>query len=833
MTVIGTLLLATAVFAPIEVPETGTDKAKLVDTATVVKAAFAKDFTVDGDVGKDVWRTASPLPDFAVRRGEMLQTEARILYSAKALYVAATMVQPMARLTAKFDQDDLNIYEDDNIEVFLFVPGKGDPHFIHLTVNANGNIYDARDGKVGYRVRGMKLRVRRLADRWTMEMKLPFDGIPIDRPFAGDFIGIRLCRTANDPSSVVSLPPLTSNAHNRRADFAKLEFLAPAGEAEAAAAEAEAYRQEVLRKRFYERYEALKARMNALSGGVAGVDRKVPIFDLAFRGVQQLRNEVKAFAVRNAEFLEKTALPPEAERKALFALEEGFRRFAADKAYLVWPMDPWEKGSPTDRPPADYVAVSNVVFEQAGNAREVVGLCFQGLLCGPRLDLRIVPQETRVGRNEVLADAFEVYEEKFLRYDNQLLCDPLVKVAGNFVTLTPGVPTRVWIVFNSRGVKAGDYKTRIELKPAWDEDVPRSKIDVALKIWNFDLPETRDWPLKSFFWGPNNEPNDETETLRLMHSHHVTHGWTQGFRYWFGLGPSGRVLGKKPDSFDRDLAEHANDEFFREAKRLGMRFVIGWNTPMCWEWYETMANRFRRMGFEYEDFVFKALIADEFKKKDIPKHAAERAAVASRTTNYWFQAVYLSTPPPSGATMEDIEAAKLPEFYKMWTLISDLTNDPKRGPDAIRRLRAKGCSVWDYHCGLHMHPRSSLGYYRNSPRIAYDRGLDGTAMWTSGRRRGSDGFDISDGNDDGILWLGNDLRFTTSKNFEAYSQGLEDVAYVDRLKKELTCRAGGRFPEYEKLVSDFSEQTKNPDQVAILRWRQAVGRAIQQLLIRP
>ena len=822
-------LLIAAAFAPVDVPETGTDKAALVDTERVVAATLTTDFEVDGDLSKEVWRTAEPCADFAVRRGRVLPTDVRLRYSAKALYVAATMVQPMDTLSAKFDQDDLAIFDDDSLEVFLFVPGKTEPHFIHLAVNANGNVYDARDGRSGYRVRGMRLKVRRLEDRWTLELKLPFEGIPIDRPFAGDFIGVRFCRNVAEPALVASLPALTANGHNRRADFAKLLFTAPSSAAADVAAEAEAYRQEVLRQRFYARYEAIKARLGALEGGVAGVDRKVPACDLAARGVGELREAVTAFETRNGADLAKRTLPPEAERKGLLAVAEGFRRFAADKAFLVWRTDPWAKAAPTDPPPAEGLGVTNLVFEQAGNEREVIGLCFQGLLCGPRLDLRIVPQEARRGRDKILCDAFEVHEEKFIRYDGQLLSDPLVRVDGNFITLTPGVSTRVWIVFNSRDVKPGEYRTRIELKPAWDADVPRTQIGVTAKVWNFSLPETRDWPLKSFFWGPNQEPNDEVETLRLMHSRHVTHGWTRAFLYWHGLGPDGRVLGKDPATFDRALAEGANDGFFRAAKALGMRFVLGWNTPTCWEWFATLAKRFRAMGFADEDFVFKALIADEFKKAQIPKYAREREIVAAHTTNLWFQAVYLSTPPPSGATMDDIEAAKLPEFYRMWTLIGDLAGDPKRGPEAIRRLRAKGCSVWDYHCGLHMHPRSSLDYYRNSPRLAYLRGLDGTAMWTSGRRRGADGFDASDGDDDGILWLGNGLRFTTSRNFEAYGQGLEDVAYVDLLKKELARREKGAFPQYERLVSDYAAQTKKPDQTQINAWRLAVGRAIHAL----
>lgn len=824
----------TAVFDPIPYDEVAAAKADLIDSSAVVDAAFVRDFAVNGDLNKGIWKKAAAISDFTLKRGELaLPTEARVMYSPNALYVSAKMIQPMDKLTARFDQDDLAIYEDDNFSVFLFVPGTTEPYFIHIAINANGNIYDARDGRTGYRVRGMVLKTQRHKDHWTVEMKLPFAGMPIDRPFAGDFIGLRFCRSVNNPNYVCTMPNMKARAHNSRSDFAKLNFVPPEGGSAAMAKEARDYRNEVLKKRFYEKYEGLKSRVASYKGSISGLDRSIPVIKLAYEGVCQLDEAVNDFERRNAQSLSKKELVPFEERTKLFSISKGFDRFAADKAYLVWPLDIWEKGTPLAKPPLDYSVVTNIVFEQAGNEREAIGLCFTGLLCEQRLDLRLVAHGTRVRRNEVNLDAFEIYEEKFLRYDGQLISGPLVRTAGDFITLSPGVVTRVWIVFNSKDVKPGEYKTHIDIKPAWAENVQSAKIAVMCKVWNFALPETRDWPIKSFFWGPNQYQEDETETLRLMHSRHVTHGWTKSFKYWYGLGPNGRVLGKRPDGFNRELAETANDEFFREAKRLGMRFVLGWNSPVCWQWYKTLTDRFLGMGFEYEDFVFKSLIADEFRKAAIPQYAADREEVAKHIpSNVWFQAVYLSTPPPSGATMDDIEEAKLPEFYKMWTVISGLVRDPKRGPEVVRRLRAKGCSVWSYSCGLHMHSRNSLGYYRNSPRYAHMLGLDGAAMWQSGIRRGDDGYDVSDGSDDGVLWSGPNGRFVPSRNFEAFREGLEDVAYLDRLRKELKRYAatGRKYPEYERLDADFAEQTKNPDQKKIDGWRLAVGRAIESLI---
>ena len=823
------------VFEPIAADDGNGAPASVYDTPEVFPVVHVRDFVVDGDPAKGIWRKAEPITSFVVKSGEKnpLKTEVRMMYSPTALYICGTMYQPMKTLTAQLDQDDLAVYNDDCMEILLNIPGEGESDFVYMAINPLGKMLDMKNGDSSFRVKGMKLKTIRRDDGWTFELKLPFDGFPVLAPFGGDAFGIRFCRTVHNPGFCCTAPKMTARSHYRKADFAKLLFREPPNVTDAmrhAAAERKA-RAEF--KRFMEKYAKVRARADGLVGALSGLEDGVKVFADAKAAARQLKETVDGFAGRNAAAIAAGNLPPLSERKALFAVWKGFVEYAKDKAFVLWPMDLWSKGSPSDLPPENYAPVRKIAFEQAGNEREAVGLCLRSLLAGGRLDLRFSPKSS-VNRGKPLSrHSFEIYEEKFLRYKDDVISEPLVKVTGDFVTLTPGVCTRVWIVFNSRGVRPGDYKTKIELKPAWAENVAKCDIEVSAKVWGFDLPETRDWPLKSFFWGPNQLQDDEPETLKLMHSYHVTHGWTKGFLYWFGLDAINRLKGKDPVKFDERLAKTSNAEFFRTAKDLGMRFVIGWNTPVCWEWYKTMADRFRGMGFEYEDFVFKSLIADEFSKKHIPARAAERESVRRNLgTNLWFQAVYLSTPPPSGATIEDIEEAKLPEFYKMWTLISDLAHDRKRGAETVRRLRAKGCSVWDYHCGLHMHQRSSLKYYRNSPRKAYMHGLDGSAMWCTSNSKGDDSFDSSDGPDDGILWLGNDRRFSSSKNFEAFREGLEDVAYLDMLRKELKrhSRVGLGYPEYEKLDAEFSAQCKKPEQAEIEAWRLAVGRAVDRLV---
>ena len=211
--------------------------------------------------------------------------------------------------------------------------------------------------------------------------------------------------------------------------------------------------------------------------------------------------------------------------------------------------------------------------------------------------------------------------------------------------------------------------------------------------------------------------------------------------------------------------------------------------------------------------------------------AARREAVWNWNTNLWFQAVYLSTPPPTGATMDDIEAAKLPEFYKMWTVIRGRCRDPKEGPDTIGRLKAKGCKVWSYNCQRFMHNQKILPYYRFYPWECRLMDLEGFAIWTIYSPQG-DGWDSRDGFDDGIAWRGVDRKPIPTKRLEAVREGLEDVAYMDRLEKELArLKAKGlSFPQYEALLAARADIVKAEDQKRVDEWKLAVGRAIDSLV---
>ena len=79
--------------------------------------------------------------------------------------------------------------------------------------------------------------------------------------------------------------------------------------------------------------------------------------------------------------------------------------------------------------------------------------------------------------------------------------------------------------------------------------------------------------------------------------------------------------------------------------------------------------------------------------------------------------------------------------------------------------------------------------------------------------------DSRDGYDDGILWAGNGKEMIPTKRFEAFREGLEDVAYMALLAKAGTKEAKALLDAREDVI-------KSHDQKAVDAWRLAAGRVL-------
>ena len=113
-------------------------------------------------------------------------------------------------------------------------------------------------------------------------------------------------------------------------------------------------------------------------------------------------------------------------------------------------------------------------------------------------------------------------------------------------------------------------------------------------------------------------------------------------------------------------------------------------------------------------------------------------------------------------------------------------------------------------------------------------GVDGVAVWTSLHTHGEDGLDHRDGYDDGATLMDSNLQPIPTKRFEALSKGLEDVAYMFELKKQLE-RLEGKLDKAEAksyldlITVKLPEIVKATSQELVDEWRNAVGTAIDKL----
>ena len=137
------------------------------------------------------------------------KTAVRILHDDANVYFLVECDEPkMNNLTAKCtvnDQDGANIWNDDNVEFFIAPDSRVPGRCVQITVNTNGNWWDAARGTRSFPGlgsdynSGMTVKVAKAADRWTVELALPkaslvLDGTPPHTEWRANF-----CRARNVP----------------------------------------------------------------------------------------------------------------------------------------------------------------------------------------------------------------------------------------------------------------------------------------------------------------------------------------------------------------------------------------------------------------------------------------------------------------------------------------------------------------------------------------------------------------------------------------------------------------------------------------------------------
>ena len=167
---------------------------------------------IDGDLSDALWKNAVMLEGFALpgdyRPGGQ-RTEAKAAFDAENLYVSFLCREDkMQNLRAgSTKRDDLAIYEDDCIEVFLGQAGdKAVNNYWHITVNANNAVWDNFKQALTNNL-ALKSAVKKTVQAWVVELAIPLKDLTFGDP-SGKTWKVNLCREEKPHSENSSWNPV-------------------------------------------------------------------------------------------------------------------------------------------------------------------------------------------------------------------------------------------------------------------------------------------------------------------------------------------------------------------------------------------------------------------------------------------------------------------------------------------------------------------------------------------------------------------------------------------------------------------------------------------------
>lgn len=161
--------------------------------------------TIDGDLGDAAWQRDPDIPTLNLLAGGKPASEATsvwLSYDAEALYVAFRCAESqMNKLMAKHSERGAPLYQDDDVEVFIEVPGA--TAVKQFAVNALGTISDNFGNQAPWHA-----AAKQYDDRWTVEIAIPWAVLGVERaPAPGDSWGMQFGRQEKPKSETSAWTP--------------------------------------------------------------------------------------------------------------------------------------------------------------------------------------------------------------------------------------------------------------------------------------------------------------------------------------------------------------------------------------------------------------------------------------------------------------------------------------------------------------------------------------------------------------------------------------------------------------------------------------------------
>ncbi len=188
---------------------------------------------IDGELNDSAWKTPPSVQNFRLLRSsaatEVLpQTQAWLVADTDALYIASRCEEPnMVMLVTTGKNHDDPTWKDDCLEIFLDPTGEG-RSYAQIVVNAAGVIMDGwKDSKLSPLEiswgSGATAAAKQYDNYWTLEVRIPFDRMPIKDP-KGTWLFNLARHRAHTSENFICLPGNVQGNHDIE-KFARLKGL--------------------------------------------------------------------------------------------------------------------------------------------------------------------------------------------------------------------------------------------------------------------------------------------------------------------------------------------------------------------------------------------------------------------------------------------------------------------------------------------------------------------------------------------------------------------------------------------------------------------------------
>jgi len=165
---------------------------------------------IDGSLSDPAWAHEAPIRDFYLARMDgrpAAATRAWAVHDETALYFAVHCAEPaMSRLQVETRGRDGEIFRDDSIEIFLDPRG---PELVmyQFVVSADAEKLDVElhggpplPKPVFEWNTAWEAATARREEAWTLEIRLPWRALPMERPAPGESLGLQVARNRPRPS---------------------------------------------------------------------------------------------------------------------------------------------------------------------------------------------------------------------------------------------------------------------------------------------------------------------------------------------------------------------------------------------------------------------------------------------------------------------------------------------------------------------------------------------------------------------------------------------------------------------------------------------------------